>query len=121
MSDDITLEETEKKKIWEDKKSILSSMLAEKPEEVMEIVNGAASLALMDGSTKSASTESSLTESALTESASKLSPVLIHPRSHLVRRKSCFCSQPTHSSSSLLIVVLPLFVFVLSLDNLTPC
>ena len=36
-----------KKKIWEDKKSILSSMLAEKPEEVMEIVNGAASLALM--------------------------------------------------------------------------
>ena len=49
MRDDITLEETdlakEKKKIWEEKKSILSSMLAGKPEEVMEIVNGAAFLA----------------------------------------------------------------------------
>ena len=43
LGDTLTLE----KKIWEDKKSILSSMLAENLEEVMEIVQGAASLALI--------------------------------------------------------------------------
>ena len=63
----LSLEKKERKKVWEDKKSILSSILAKKPEEVMEIVNGAASLALMGRSTALLTTKSILTKSVSTE------------------------------------------------------